>query len=204
MFEPIKPWEGVLDFWFGEDRETSWPPRELEKRWFAGGRAMDAEIEDRFGHLVEAALRNDLVDWEARPVARLALVLVLDQFTRHVYRGTADAYAGDHRAQTLVLESLAMQLDRELFPAGRVFFYMPLMHAENPELQEESLACFQRLHDEMPTEVAGKVAENLKHARQHRNIIARFGRFPHRNRVLGRENTPEEEAYLKDAPSYGQ
>ncbi len=205
MFEPPRPWEDILDFWLGPERDSrAWPDQATAKRWFRGGPALDAEIGERFGELVDAALGNDLVAWESGPEARLALILLLDQFTRHIHRGKARAFAGDHRAQTLVQEGLALNLDASLPWAGRVFFLMPLMHAEDEGLQDRSVACFERLHEQAPPAVADQIADNLNHARQHRETIQRFGRFPHRNKALGRRNTAEEEAFLRESSSFGQ
>lgn len=203
-FHMPQPWENVLAFWFGDGLEQGWPSEPRNRLWFRADRAVDAEIEERFGPLVEAALWNELVDWEGVPRRRLALILLLDQFTRNMYRGRAEAYAGDHRAQTLVVEALARGMDEELPWIGRVFFYMPLMHAEDLDLQEQGVAAFRRMKEKAPPEIAEKVDDNLKFAEEHRDIIRRFGRFPHRNRVLGRENTPEEERFLVNASTYGQ
>lgn len=199
-----QPWEPVLDFWFGDALERGWPAESRNRLWFRASAAVDAEIGERFGHAVELALRNELVEWEGVARRRLALILLLDQFTRNIYRSTAAAYAGDHRAQTLVLEALALGMDRELSWIGRVFFYMPLMHAEDPDLQEQGVDAYRRLQEQAPGDIASEVEYNLEFAREHRDIIERFGRFPHRNRVLGRENTPEEESFLESASSYGQ
>jgi uncharacterized protein (DUF924 family) len=199
-----KPWNDVLRFWFEDGLEQGWPSSNMSALWFRANRGTDAEIEERFGTFVEAALWSELVDWEGRARSRLALIILLDQFTRNIYRGTARAFAGDHRAQTLVQEGLALSMDEELPWVGRVFFYMPLMHAEDEDLQDRAVACYQRLHDAAPPEIAEKVKGNIKFAKEHQEIIQRFGRFPHRNRVLERESTEEELAFLENASSYGQ
>ncbi len=205
MFEPPSPWDEVLDFWLGPDRnEVAWPDQDTARRWFRGGAALDAEIGERFRDRVEAALANDLVAWESGPESRLALILLLDQFARHIHRGKSRAFAGDHRAQTLVEEGLALNLDASLPWAGRVFFVMPLMHAEDEGLQQRSVACFLRLYEQAPADVADKITDHLEHARAHRDTIQRFGRFPHRNRALGRKSTAEEQAFLRESSSYGQ
>ena len=182
------PYRDILDFWFGDsgglegetDDARGWPPESLRRRWFKSSDAQDAEIAERFGDRVAAALRRDLVDWEREPGPRLALILLLDQFTRNIYRGTADAFAGDHHAATLTLEGLSTGMDRRLGWAGQVFFYMPLMHAEDILLQRLSLAKFTKL------------GSSQGYARSHHRMIARFGRFPHRNEVLGRRSTAAE------------
>lgn len=203
-FRMPQPWEDVLAFWFGDGLEKGWPGESRNRLWFRADRALDREIEERFGPLVEAALWQELVDWEGVARRRLALIILLDQFPRNIYRGRAEAFAGDHRAQTLVVEALARGMDEELPWIGRVFFYMPLMHAEDPDLQDQGVSAYRRLKENAPDDIAGQVDGNLKFAEEHRDIIRRFGRFPHRNRVLGRENTAEEEAFLENASSYGQ
>jgi uncharacterized protein (DUF924 family) len=197
-------WQRVLDFWFADGLERGWPSQNMSGLWFRADRSVDQGIEEQFGHLVEAALYSELVDWEARPESRLALILLLDQFTRNIYRGSGQAFAGDHRAVTLVLEGLARGMDRELPWVGRVFFLMPLMHAEDEDLQQRSVQEFESLQAQAPTELAEKIAGNVVFAREHRDIVLRFGRFPHRNRVLGRESTAAEEVFLETGPRYGQ
>lgn len=197
-------WQPVLDFWFADGLEKGWPSGDMNSLWFGGSRGLDAEISERFAELVEAARWNELVDWEAQPLSRLALVILLDQFTRNIHRGQPEAFSGDHRACTLVMEGMARGFDDALPWIGRVFFYMPLMHAEELSLQDECVAHFEKLVRQAPEEISAKIANNLVHAREHRDIIARFGRFPHRNQVLGRASTPEEEAFLETAKRYGQ
>lgn len=170
---------GVLDFWF----------RELDPRqWFKASAKLDAEIRRRFGAWVEAAVRGDLDAWVATPRGRLALIVLLDQFARNIHRGGPEAFAGDAKAQGLVLDGLASRADRELNIAERHFFYMPLMHAEDFELQALSVEKFAAVHREAQSQV--------KYARDHAATIARFGRFPTRNAALGRPSTPREAAFL--------
>ena len=194
----------VLHYWLGDGLEGDWPSAPLDKRWFGGGVEQDAEIEAQFGSLVVAALEGDLVDWEATPLTRLALVIVLDQFTRNVYRGQARAFSGDERAQSLVLQGLALQQDLALPRVGRVFFYMPLMHAETLPLQAECVSRFEALANASPPELSQSLQNNLRFAQEHHNIVARFGRFPYRNEVLGRKSSPEEVEFLKVGPRFGQ
>jgi uncharacterized protein (DUF924 family) len=194
----------VLQYWLADGLDNDWPSASLAKRWFGGGIEQDVEIEAQFGPLVSAALDGDLVDWEHTPLTRLALVIVLDQFTRNVYRGRAQAFAGDQRAQQLVLQSLALDHDQALPRVGRVFFYMPLMHAENPGLQAECVQRFTQLQASAPPALQEKLQGNLDAALLHRDIIDRFGRFPYRNAVLGRSNTPEELEFLESGPRFGQ
>jgi len=170
----------VIDFWF----------RELTPRqWFTeGGPRLDDRVRTRFGNLVEAARRGVLDHWARSPRGRLALIILLDQFPRHCFRGMPEAYASDAKAQALAAEGVAAHMDEQLTFAERQFFYMPLMHAEDRDLQALSLERFDALR-----EAAEAV---LGFASGHRKIVYRFGRFPHRNKVLGRASSPQEEAFL--------
>jgi uncharacterized protein (DUF924 family) len=194
----------ILDFWFGDGLVLGWPSDDRSGLWFHGGQDLDAQIRERFGPLVQQALGGGLTDWETTPATRLALVILLDQFTRNVHRGHARAFAGDGRAQRLVLQSLALEQDTELPTVGRVFFYMPLMHAESPTLQDECVIKFEALWRQSPPALQARLDGNLKAAREHADIVARFGRFPHRNAVLGRTCTAEEETFLQNGPRFGQ
>lgn len=194
----------VLDFWLGDGITQDWPTQDLVKRWFSGGAELDAEIRARFGAAVDEALAGGLRDWEQPPLRRLALVILLDQFTRNVFRGSARAFAGDARAQQLVRQAVAAGEDQQLPWAARLFLYMPLMHAESPALQEECVARFTRLVADAPPALKQRLQGNLDYAHQHRDIIALFGRFPHRNAALGRADTPEEKDFLLKGPRFGQ
>lgn len=194
----------MLTFWFGDELVSDWPAQDRSALWFGGGAALDARITERFGPLVDTALDGGLADWETTLPTRLALVIVLDQLARNVHRGQARAFAGDDRAQRLVLQSLALMQDAELPRVGRLFFYMPLMHAESAVLQYECVARLGALAHDSPPEVREQLQGNLRSARQHRDIVEQFGRFPHRNAVLGRPATPDEEAFLQNGPRFGQ
>jgi uncharacterized protein (DUF924 family) len=189
------PPQSVLDFWFSEG---------MNKRWFAGGPELDEEIRSRFGKQVGLAQAGGLTDWEAEPQSRLALVIVLDQFSRNIFRGKSKAFAGDERAQKLVTDALAHGFDAELSWTERIFLYMPLMHAESLALQEESVKRFTALEAAVPDNLRASVQSSLDYARQHRDIIARLGRFPYRNSALGRTNTALEFDFLKNGPRFGQ
>jgi uncharacterized protein (DUF924 family) len=157
-------------------------------RWFSKDEAFDAAIRERFLEVYEAAARGDLNEWELTPEGALALLLLLDQFPRNLFRGTRRVYATDDTAVLAAERAIDRGHDRAVDPALRRFFYVPFMHAEDLGLQERSVALAEGLGDE----------EVVKWARHHRDIVARFGRFPHRNDVLGRSSTPEEEAYLAE------
>jgi uncharacterized protein (DUF924 family) len=194
----------VLDFWLGDGVQKDWPTEDLGKRWFGGGAELDAEISTRFGNEVEAAVSGGLQDWEQPRLNRLALVILLDQFTRNVFRGSARAFAGDARAQQLVQQTIAAGEDLQLPWAARLFLYMPLMHAESLALQDECVASFARLVADAPESLKVRLQDNLDFARKHRDIVVRFGRFPYRNAALGRTDTPEEKDFLLKGPRFGQ
>lgn len=194
----------VLTFWFGDDPQQDWPEPHRGDLWFRGGPEVDAHIRTQFGPLVDEAMAGGLTDWEATPMARLALILLLDQFSRNVYRGQARAFAGDARAQALTQRTVDAGEDNGLPRAGRLFVYMPLMHAETLAQQDACVACIERLHAGASGAAQDILADNLRYAVLHRDIVARFGRFPHRNAVLGRESTAAEIEFLKDGPRFGQ
>ena len=177
----------VLDFWFDSDSEALWYER---------NDAFDAAIGRRFGDTLEAALRGDLDGWTETPEGWLALLIVRDQFSRNLYRHDARAWAGDPGTQVLALDGIAQGYDQRLAPMQRVFAYMPLEHAESPVLQQHCVRLFERLLACQPEAQRPRFQNYLDYARRHHDVIARFGRFPHRNAVLGRTDTPAEQAYL--------
>jgi uncharacterized protein (DUF924 family) len=183
----------VLDFWFGTDDA-------VDKRWFGGGEAFDREIGERFGATIDAALAGRLDGWAATPDGALALVVVLDQFTRNVHRGTPQAFGGDARALAVARRLIDDGAAAALPPLRRWFVLMPLEHAEDAALQDECVRRFEALlADAGPHREA--IASALDYARRHRDVIARFGRFPHRNDILGRTSTPDEVEFLRQPGS---
>jgi uncharacterized protein (DUF924 family) len=188
----------VLAFWFGEPATTSEEFGRKIRRWFMGGPALDAEIRERFAPLVERALTGELDDWAQTQRGRLALILLLDQFTRSIYRNDPRSFAGDARAQALALEAVERGLEGELTIEERQFLHMPLLHAENLAHQERSVAAVAALVADAPLLYQQFLGMGVEQARKYRDIIARFGRFPHRNAVLGRTSTPEEQQFLVD------
>ena len=198
----------VLDFWLGDGVQLGWPTQNMSKRWFGGGAALDEDIKSRFGPRVLQALDGELGDWvQTAPtpaLGQLAQVILLDQFTRNLFRGQGRAFSGDARAQQLVLQAIASKADQQLPWVGRIFLYMPLMHAENLALQTECVARFAQLVDEAPQDLKERLQDNLDFARKHEEIIARFGRYPYRNAAMGRVSTAEEELFLANGPRFGQ
>ena len=191
----------VLDFWFGRETFTHAVLGERMRTWFGSGDAAAAEARDRdierqFGPPVARALAGELQGWADSPRQRLALILLLDQFPRHIHRGTAQAFAGDARALALTLDGLQKGADAAIDPVLRLFFCMPLQHSDLREAPEESVLAFRRLAGEAPAELRPVFEGTVEFAQRHREIVERFGRFPHRNAALGRASTPEELDWL--------
>ena len=195
----------VTTFWF---RDATRSPEALERRgavWFGAEPAFDSECATRFATSLEDAARGALDDWAGTPQGRLALVILLDQMPRNIHRGSPAAFAHDAQAAAHCIAGIESGQDRSLHPVERVFLYMPLQHAEDLGLQRRSVERFESLATEVDDAWRARFAENAHYARLHHDIVERFGRFPHRNRVLGRESTEEELRYLADgAPTFGQ
>ena len=194
----------VLEFWLGNALSLGWPSESRGELWFGGGAALDRQIEANFGDLVRDAVASGLSGWEAAPLDRLALLLLLDQFTRNVFRGSAKAFRGDPRALALALDTMDRGWDAELPLAGRAFLMLPLSHAESLEIQDHAVYYISRQAATAPTTQAGKLDGHVKSALEHRDIIAAFGRFPHRNAVLGRVTTAAEQTWLLTGKRFGQ
>jgi uncharacterized protein (DUF924 family) len=187
----------VLDYWFGAPITSPEMLGARMRRWFMGGPAMDAEIISRFGALTETAVTGKHADWAATDDGRLALILVLDQFTRSVFRDNARMYEGDAAAQKLTLDRLEQGVDA--WPAPRKnFFLMPLVHAENLAMQDRGVVELERLVAAAPQNERSLWSMGIEQTRKYQGVIKRFGRFPHRNKILGRASTPEELEFLKD------
>lgn len=198
-------WYELLDFWFGELDDHGVPDQHHRERWFRASRAFDQEIRRRFMSLVLLASENGLEHWRAQPGGRLAEIILLDQFTRQIYRGGGLAFSNDRQAVRLCLEGLDEGADQSLLPIQRAFFYMPLQHSEKADLQARSVACYQQLAASESGPLGVFLESFTESARDHQMVIQRFGRFPHRNRLLKRSSTEEEARYLKDGGArYGQ
>ncbi len=196
--------EEIIRFWFGEIKD-GFPADDMNWLWWAGGEDIDRNIRERFGELVVQAGNGELNDWAKTAEGRLALIILLDQFTRNIYRKSAEAFAHDADALKLTLEGIEQGHDAELEPMQRIFMYMPLEHAEDLEMQNLCVEKFRETLEPYLNDVDKKVINYLEASTKHRAIIKQFGRFPHRNEVLGRPSTPEEEAYLSgDHQRFGQ
>jgi uncharacterized protein (DUF924 family) len=170
----------VLGFWFVEHGKDD---------WFAGAPEFDVALADRFSNLHPRVARGEAWTWRRSPEGRLAEIIVLDQFSRQLHRGEAEAFAQDKMALVLAQEALALGADKAVERDWVPFFYLPFMHAESLVIQDEGMQLYEAYGDE----------EQLEYMRKHRETIARFGRFPFRNAALGRQSTPEEMAYMAEA-----
>lgn len=183
--------DDVLDFWFGQPKE----------KWFAKDAAFDALLRERFGGALEDAARGDLDGWKATPRGRVALVVLLDQLSRNIFRGTPRSFAQDSKALALALEGLDNGDAAKLAPLERYFLVMPLMHAEDMAMQRRCITELEKLRAEAPSDLEKLFDDAIRYGGMHAAIIERFGRFPHRNAVLGRASTAEEEAFLREPGS---
>ncbi len=172
----------VLTFWFEELTPND---------WFSKSDELDKQIEARFGDLLEQASRAELFDWRSSAKGRLAEILVLDQFSRNIYRDTPKAFAQDPLALALAQEAINLGIERELSEIERTFMYMPYMHSESQKVHKDAMQLFNSLEDK----------QSYEYEIKHKEIIDRFGRYPHRNAILGRECTEEETAFLKQPGS---
>jgi uncharacterized protein (DUF924 family) len=179
----------ILEFWFGP------APHAARTEWFCKDPAFDATIRTRFGDAIEGALLGAYRDWRREARGALARVVLLDQFTRNAFRDAPRAFAGDSEALATAIAAVDAGLDRDLDRHERGFMYLPFEHAENSAMQERSIALFTRLRDETGD------ASPLAWAEKHAAIIRRFGRYPHRNAILGRASTPDEIAFLQEPGS---
>lgn len=197
--------DAILAFWF---KEQALSAPQIDRRmdiWFSEDAIFDHEIKKNFADDVEAASEGKLNHWAADAHGRLAVILLIDQFRRNIYRGTADAFSHDKLALKLCVEGAMEKKDQSLTPIQRVFFYMPLQHAESRRVQEKSLALYERLADAVSPTYRETFLTVAQFAELHKDIIDQFGRFPHRNKLLGRDNTSEEQQYLDgDSPDFGQ
>ena len=186
--------QAVLDFWFAAEGDPE--HGKVRDLWFRKSDETDRQINERFGPLIEQALRGELETWAAEAPTALAQIILLDQFTRNSFRDTPRAFAGDKRALAAAMAMVGSRQDEALLPVQRVFVYLPFEHAEGLLMQEEALRLFTRL-------VAGapELQNMLDYAQRHHDVVQRFGRFPHRNAILGRQSTAEEIEFLKQPGS---
>ena len=195
----------ILSFWF---KEQALSAPQIDRRmdiWFGENPEFDAEIETEFADDVTRASKGKLDHWADDPHGRLALIILIDQFRRNIYRNTEKAFSKDTLALKLCVEGAMKKKDKGLTPIQKVFFYMPLQHAESRKVQSKSVDLYNRLAESVSPTYRETFLTVAQFAELHKDIIDQFGRFPHRNALLGRENTPEEDNYLAgDSPDFGQ
>lgn len=198
----MQPWQPLLALWFGDEADDVLRATRQAPLWWGKSSETDALLASRFGEQAEAAAKGCLAHWADAPSGRLALILLLDQLPRNIHRNTPAAFAQDPLARDLCLKGLSIGANKSLSPLERVFFYLPLEHAESREQQARSVALFEALAAEQAdTPAQATFAGFADFARRHQVIIERFGRFPHRNDILGRTSTPEEAAFLQQPGS---
>lgn len=197
-------WKEILDFWFGELDENGLPDSMHRNRWFKASRAFDQEIRRRFISMVLVASEEGLQHWRSVAGGALAEIILLDQFTRQIHRGGALAFQNDRLAVQLAKLAMRKGQDMELIPIQRGFLYMPLQHSENAEDQALSVECYEQLAASTGG-IAGDFMQSfLQSAKDHREIVDKFGRFPHRNAALKRVSREEEKTYLETGKTFGQ
>lgn len=186
----------VLRFWFGDpdSKDTSYKQR--RKLWFGKDPEFDRAVIERFRPLYNRAVAGMLDSWQTAPLTALALVIVFDQFPRNMFRGTPEAFATDNQALAVAKGAIELGFGQFMEPIQRIFLYLPLEHSENLEDQNEAVALYQILCDPNP-----ELSDTLDSAVRHQAVIKQFGRFPHRNAILGRESTPEEVEFLQQPGS---
>jgi uncharacterized protein (DUF924 family) len=189
----VANFQEILDFWLGKTDASDYG--KPHKKWFIKNTNFDKEVRSQFLEVYDKAVSGELDTWKESPLSCLALILLLDQFPRNMFRNTPKAFATDEKALNVAQYAIKHQFDRELLPVQRWFIYCPFEHSENLENQQKAVEFFSSLKEDPDSESA------INYAYQHLKVIERFGRFPHRNKILGRQNTPEEEEFLKQLGS---
>ncbi len=188
----------ILEFWYGADPAH---PLQNQPRWWKKDPEFDRMVARKFEPTLQRAAQGELESWNQTPRDCLAYIILLDQFSRNIYRDTPAAFAQDERALAAGVQGQERGIDLQLTPVERWFFYMPMMHSENREMQRRSVETFRKLAEEAPEELKKTLTGGYQYAVQHAQIIERFGRFPHRNAILGRQSTPEELEFLRQPGS---
>ena len=192
--------EELLSFWFGDLKEGIADPT-IAERWFTASTEFDSVCRDRFGRALEDL---DIAAWPDDPRSKLALIILCDQIPRNIYRGTARAFAYDDIALDTAKQAISSNLDLSLALEERGFFYLPFEHSESILDQHTAVGLFSKLRDGAPKDLKSYAGNKLRYAQSHRDIVLKFGRFPHRNRVLGRESTQAELEFIRQGDGFGQ
>ena len=205
MSDDTQKQEEILAYWFGDIDSHTDVDSSRSALWWKGGDDLDAEIASKFGSLVTAARQGSLDNWCDSPRGALALTILLDQFTRNIGRGGPEAFGGDSAAQAVCAKALEMGHDSSLRLIERAFLLMPMLHAEDKTQSRAALSQFKKVQEEAVAAGAPNFPNFLGSAVQHAAIVLKFGRYPHRNEILGRTHTEEEVAFLSDGgPTFGQ
>lgn len=190
--------EKILEYWFGGFPDAYSADLTHHEMWYEPGHKYDQEIFINFGAVYQQAVEGELQHWLDMPRGRLALIILLDQFSRYLHRGYAEAFAQDEAAQAICLEGIGAGDDMQLHPVERSFFYLPLQHAEHIERQRLSVQAYMQLHADVPESHQQPYRDALELAMQQHCIIETFGRFPELNEILGRASTPEEIKFMQE------
>ena len=194
----------VLDYWLGDSHESPDECKKMSNLWYAGTPENDKEVVEKFTGIYEKACSDSLSSWAESADGALALVIVLDQFSRQIHRRTPLAFSQDLMARAVAVRSVSQKFDLEMSVPGRLFLYHPFQHSEYIEDQELGVSLTKHLLEECDPVWTDYVENSLSYFVDHKEIISKFGRFPHRNQVLERESTPEELEFLESSSSYGQ
>ncbi len=194
-------YQSVLDFWFGKKQDNLGIIKEKAESWWRKDAAFDAQIKAQFAAPLESLIEGRLEHWKAQPRGHLALIILADQFSRNMYRDDPKSFGQDGIALELAIEGLNKGTDRQLLLVERSFFYLPFEHAESLQRQQQSVDLYRALVAEADAGEREYFEENLDYALRHQRIIERFGRYPHRNAILGRASTAEEIAFLQQPDS---
>lgn len=189
--------EDILQFWFGAFPTPYTADVTKADMWFKNGSAYDSEIFIKFGVDYEKAISGELDHWVDSFRGRLALIILLDQFSRHIHRGTAESFVQDEKAQALCIDGIGAGDDSKCHAIERSFFYLPLEHAEDLEIQNLSVRAYEQLVCDVPEEYRKPFEITLSFAKSHHFVIEKFGRFPELNEILGRESTKEEQEFIE-------
>lgn len=188
----------ILYFWFGELNKGKICREDKKKLWWSKSHEMDHYIRNKYGKFIGLILSNHLSHWLQTPTGTLAYIIILDQFSRHIFRNSEKAFSQDAMALESCISGMKNGFDKKLHPIERIFFYMPLMHSEDPKLQNLSIEKYSALETEFISDPDLHIilSESKGYAERHFDVIEKFSRFPHRNKALGRESTPEENEFL--------
>lgn len=191
----------ILSYWFGDVVDQPELMQQKLAFWYGKNDDVDNDIRQQFGEHVERASQGDYDDWQKTAEGRLALIILLDQFTRNIYRNTSEVYAADAKALQIAMQGIELGHDQQLQPIHRVFMYMPLEHAEDKLIQQRCVELFEQLANSVPDSQHKLYLNFLDYAIKHQEVVDRFGRFPHRNKLLNRQSTQQEQEFLQQPGS---